>query len=126
MSPEQADPSVQDIDTRTDVYSLGVVLYVLLAGLQPFETKQGQKQPLDELLRKLREEEPPRPSTKVSTDRDTLGRDRRSARHRAQAVGEPAARRSRLDHDEGAGEGSRSPIRRTFGTGRRHSALSEP
>ena len=71
MSPEQADPNVQDIDTRTDVYSLGVVLYVLLAGLQPFETPQRQKQSLDELLRKLREEEPPRPSAKVSTDRDT-------------------------------------------------------
>ncbi len=75
MSPEQADHGfqygVQDIDTRTDVYSLGVVLYVLLAGLQPFETKQRQKQPLDELLRKLREEEPPLPSTKVGADRDT-------------------------------------------------------
>src|SRR5579863_9769749 len=71
MSPEQADPNLQDIDTRTDVYSLGVVLYVLMAGLQPFETKQRQKQPLDELLRKLREEEPPLPSAKVSTDRDT-------------------------------------------------------
>jgi non-specific serine/threonine protein kinase/serine/threonine-protein kinase len=70
MSPEQADPNVQDIDTRTDVYSLGAVLYVLLAGIQPFETRQG-KQPLDELLRKLREEEPPRPSTKVGADRDT-------------------------------------------------------
>jgi eukaryotic-like serine/threonine-protein kinase len=70
MSPEQADPEVQDIDTRTDVYSLGVILYVLLAGSQPFETKQRQKQPLEELLRKLREEEPPRPSTKVGADRD--------------------------------------------------------
>jgi len=70
MSPEQADPNLQDIDTRTDVYSLGVVVYVLLAGSQPFETRQ-QRQPLDELLRKLREEEPPRPSNKVSTDRDT-------------------------------------------------------
>ena len=71
MSPEQADPNVQDIDTRTDVYSLGVVLYVLLSGLQPFENPQRQKQSLDELLRKVREEDPPRPSTKVVADRDS-------------------------------------------------------
>jgi len=69
MSPEQADPNVRDIDTRTDVYSLGVVLYVLLAGSQPFET--NQKEPLDEFLRKLREEEPPNPSSKVGSDRET-------------------------------------------------------
>ena len=126
MSPEQADPNLQDIDTRTDVYSLGVVLYVLLAGLQPFENRQRQKQPLDELLRKLREEEPPRPSTKVSTDRDSSATTAEARGTEPKQLGEPAARRSRLDHDEGAGEGSRSSLWRAFGAGRRHSAASEP
>ena len=67
MSPEQADLSVQDVDTRTDVYSLGAVLYVLLTGMLPFETEQCRKQPLHEALRQLREDDPPRPSTKAGT-----------------------------------------------------------
>jgi serine/threonine protein kinase/tetratricopeptide (TPR) repeat protein len=67
MSPEQADPSSMDIDTRTDVYALGVILYELLAGSPPIDAKQFQRGAILEMLRMVREIDPPRPSTKVST-----------------------------------------------------------
>ena len=67
MSPEQADPSSMDIDTRTDVYALGVILYELLAGSTPLDAAQFKRGALLEMLRMVREVDPPRPSTKVST-----------------------------------------------------------
>ncbi len=72
MSPEQAEMSGLDIDTRSDVYSLGVLLYELLTGSTPFDSRRLRDAGYMEMQRIIREEEPPRPSTRVSTLGDKL------------------------------------------------------
>jgi serine/threonine protein kinase/outer membrane protein assembly factor BamB len=67
MSPEQAEMSGLDVDTRSDIYSLGVLLYELLTGVTPFDKEALAKVALDEIRRLIREIEPPKPSTRLRT-----------------------------------------------------------
>jgi serine/threonine protein kinase len=72
MSPEQVELSGVDVDTRSDIYSLGVLLYELLTGTTPFDQDTLRKAAMDEMRRIIREEEPPKPSTRLSTLGQTL------------------------------------------------------
>ena len=79
MSPEQAEMSGLDIDTRSDIYSLGVLLYELLTGKPPFSAKELMQSGLDEMRRMIREKDPERPSMRLSS---LQGEERTTAAHR--------------------------------------------
>jgi serine/threonine protein kinase len=72
MSPEQAEMGTPDVDTRSDIYSLGVVLYELLTGSTPLEQAKLRGAACEQILRRIREEDPPRPSTRLSETKDQL------------------------------------------------------
>jgi serine/threonine protein kinase/WD40 repeat protein/tetratricopeptide (TPR) repeat protein len=83
MSPEQAEFNAMDVDTRADIYSLGVVLYELLTGTTPLRRDSVKEEPITELLRRIREEDPPRPSARLRKDeggrmKDETNRPRRT------------------------------------------------
>ncbi|MGI9517919.1 MAG: protein kinase domain-containing protein, partial [Pirellulaceae bacterium] len=70
MSPEQAQLNQLDIDTRSDIYSLGTIMYEILTGTTPFTSQRLRNAALDEVIRIIRDEEPPRPSTRISTTKN--------------------------------------------------------
>ena len=67
MAPEQAELQRLDVDTRADIYALGVILYELLTGTTPIDAQRLKQAAMDEMLRVIREEEPPTPSSRLST-----------------------------------------------------------
>ncbi|MBL9172652.1 MAG: protein kinase [Verrucomicrobiales bacterium] len=85
MSPEQAEMSGLDIDTRSDIYSLGVLLYELLAGSTPLDGKELMASGIDTMRRTIREKEPPRPSTRLAT----LGADKLTTTAKRRSVEPP-------------------------------------
>ena len=111
MSPEQAALAGLDIDTRSDIYSLGVLLYELLTGTTPFDAETFRTAAYDEIRRIIREQEPPKPSTRISTLGAALSTVLMNRHAELRQLERSDARGTRLDRDEGAREGPDSSLR---------------
>ena len=110
MAPEQATFNAVDVDTRADVYALGVILYELLTGTTPITRETMKKAAIDEMLKLIREQDAPMPSSRLSTIRIDPER-RRQPTDGAAEAGSVRQGRARLDRDEGTLQGTRPPLR---------------